>query len=366
MDVRKLQLTCAALLLGHSLLLSQSTFAAASTPPAAAREQGTHLVVLSIDGRDAAGFEPIARELLTRIDVLVVGADEAASVAPLLHISVSIDGESGGFVARRQSNGPIVARADMHYETSELLREALAHSLLSLVEAVVQGQPVPEDLQARTTLGSEVAPEPTPETHERPNLESSALPTPPAAPARPAAPAGGAVVPLHWRVTAATTASLSSETRPRFGASVRAERELNSDWSVGARFGLAQSPEFVERAYAVSMRQLTLQALAAWRAFELGETRLLLVSFAGVSLESAEALRGDGALSGPQREWLTNFGLAARVRRDLNSVSLEAELGVRAYPLAPRLVVRAEQGAVTLFEPWVVQPELGLGVGVSF
>jgi hypothetical protein len=369
--VRRLQLICAALLLAQLPLLVVQT---ARSHQEAPTEQS---IVLRVEGADAARFQSVARELLHRIHVDIdARIVDGTAQNSLLQVLVRIEANTGSFVARRQVDGPVIARADMTYETAELLREALAHSLLSLVDAVVQGQPVPQELQnaeplttsltepavATDTDASAPVPLPPPVPVPLP------LPLPPAevAVARPNHRALAPQLDLRWRVTAFGTGSLMSSKRPAFGAALRGERALRPDFGVGAALGFTRALEFTEQSYAISMQRLTLQALATWRLYSGRNPSARLVPFVAISRETAEALEGGGDLTGAQSEWLPNVGLAASLRYELSTVSLEAELGLRAFPRPPRLLVRQDGASNSLFEPWLIQPELGLGVGVSF
>lgn len=332
------------------------------------------VIVLDVSGPSAASFVAVAHELLGRIHVRVQSRIEAVDggEAALLDVSVRIAGSSGGFVARRPADGRIVASAEMSFETAELLREALAHSLLSLVDAVKQGQPVPSELQ-QTVSG------PAPEAGApKPPKVSGGVAVPSAAP--PSHPALAPKLPrpvsspprlppvANWRLTVAAASALMDASHPDFGGLLRGERRVTDEWAFGGALGYSATRQFSAQGYRVELSRVRLQVHAARRIVELTSpaTSVLLVPAIGINGEGAEALSGDGALSGRQTKWLPNFGAAARLRHDVGAVSLEAELGVRAFPRAPRLVVIGDERTNSLFEPWSVQPELTLGVGVSF
>lgn len=332
-------------------------------------------VVLEVSGVGGAHFVAVARELLGRIHIRVQTRDEhVGSAEPaLLDVSVRIAGNGGGFVARRPADGRVVASAEMSFETEELLREALAHSLLSLVDAVKQGQPVPGELQQ---TDPDAATEPT---AVEPSLDRNGAAPHSAAPP----PSPSLAIKLEtsaslqqsqsdsgvsWRVTVAAAGGLLDSSHPGFGGLVRVERRVTEDWALGAALGYAATRRFSVQGYRVAMSRSGLRVHGVWRLVELAspKTSLLLVPALGINGESAEASSGDGELGGRQTKWLPTLGASGRLRHDVGAVSLEAEFGVHAFPRAPRLVVADGDHERSLFEPWSVQPELTLGVGVLF
>jgi hypothetical protein len=358
--VRALRLTCAALLFGvlpplwtHSAKAGQSEV------------RTEHCIVLQIEGANGEQFAAVTRELLSRIDVEVRHSGEPipAPAPALLHVSVHLDGTRGGFVARREANGSVIARSDTQYESEELLREALAHTLLSLVDAVKQGLPVPKDLQGPDEPSAETpvaAPEAAPPAAVQP-IAPSPKRKPVAATQKRSRPA---VRP--WQITGAGTCALLNGTQPLLGGRLRVERRIDAHFGAGVALGLATTPNFHAQGFTLDQSRQSLQGFGTWQVLERGHSRLLLAPFLGLDREVAEALSGEGELAAPQSKWLSTLGVHARARHSVGSFVFEAELGARVFPIAPRLFVTQDNNEITLFEPWSVQPELGLALGLSF
>lgn len=150
------------------------------------------------------------------------------------------------------------------------------------------------------------------------------------------------------------------------GLTLGMERRLDAAWGVGAALSVATAPEFHAQGFVLDLNRQGFSGFATWRVFERSKTRLALAPFFAIQREVAEAVQGRADLAEAQSKWLPALGAHARWAHRVRSLSFEAELGLRALPTAPRLFVSQGSAELTLFEPWSVQPELGLRVGMVF